>query len=212
MTKDKILDVSIDLFSEYGYDGVSIRQIAGEVGIRESSIYNHYSSKQAILKAILDYYVEEMVSEEIPLEQASLNLDEGFDYFYKAGCDAFLTKLYEEKMMKITRLMLIESYHNDDVRNFLKTAIIEAPIYGWMDLFNLMKEKNLIKKDCDVRQLSESFFYYGMFLLYEHFIINYPEDDEKFLKDFLEKTKNHAGIIFDSVKIEADNEDKTGNK
>ena len=201
MTKNKILDASINLFSQFGYDGVSIRQIAAEVGIRESSIYNHYPNKQSILQAILDYYVKEMVSDEIPLEQASLNLDRGFDYFYKAGCDAFLSKLKEDKMMKITRLMLIESYHNDEVRNFLKKSIIEAPIYGWMDLFNIMKSKNMIKRDCDVGQLSESFFYYGMFLLYGHFIINYPEDDEKFLKEFLKKTQNHARIIFDSVKI-----------
>ena len=201
MTKNKILDASINLFSQFGYDGVSIRQIAAEVGIRESSIYNHYPNKQSILQAILDYYVKEMVSDKIPLEQASLNLNSGFDYFYKTGCDAFLSKLKEDKMMKITRLMLIESYHNDEVRNFLKKSIIEAPIYGWMDLFNIMKSKNMIKRDCDVGQLSESFFYYGMFLLYEHFIINYPEDDEKFLEEFLKKTQNHVRIIFDSVKI-----------
>ena len=202
MTKNKILEVSIDLFSKYGYDGVSIRQIAGEVGIRESSIYNHYPNKQAILNSILNYYVEEMVSDEIPLQQADLNLDKGFDYFYNAGCDAFLSKLEEDRMMKITRLMFIESYHNDEVRNFLKEYIIDAPVAGWIELFNLMKSKGMIQKDCDTRQLSESFFYYGMFLLYDHFIINYPEDDEKFLNEFLEKTKNHARIIFDSVKIE----------
>ena len=201
MTKDRILDVSIDLFSEFGYDGVSIRQIAGEVGIRESSIYNHYPNKKSILKAILDYYIEEMVSDEIPIEQASINMDKGFDYFYQAGCDAFLTKLKEDKMMKITRLFFIESYHNDEVKCFLKNEIIDAPIYGWMDLFNLMKEKNLIEKDCDVKQLSESFFYYGMFLLFEHFIINYPEDDEKFLEEFLQKTQRHAKMIFDSVRV-----------
>ena len=204
MTKNKILDVSIELFSEYGYDGVSIRRIAGEVGIRESSIYNHYPTKQSILKAILDYYIEEMVSDEIPIEEASLNLDRGFDYFYKAGCDAFLSKLNEDRMMKITRLFFIESYHNEEVRGFLRDAIIEAPIYGWMELFNLMKEKKMIKSDCDVRQLSESFFYYGMFLLYNHFIINYPEDDEKFLREFMEKTESHARIIFDSVKTTED--------
>lgn len=201
MTKDKILDVSIDLFSKYGYDGVSVRQIAREVGIRESSIYNHYSNKQAILKAILDYYVEEMISDDIPLEQAAMNLDRGFDYFYKAGCDAFLSKLREDRMMKITRLFFIESYHNDDVKNFLKETIINAPVKGWIDLFNLMKAKNIIRKDCDVEQLSESFFYYGMFLLYEHFILNYPEDDEEFLNEFLVKTESHAKIIFNSAKV-----------
>jgi len=201
MTKDKIMDVSIDLFSKYGYDGVSVRQIAREVGIRESSIYNHYSRKQDILKAILNYYVDEMVSDDIPLEQAAMNLDRGFDYFYKAGCDAFLSKLKEDRMMQITRLFFIESYHNDDVKNFLKEAIINAPVKGWIDLFNLMKAKNIIRKDCDVEQLSESFFYYGMFLLYEHFILNYPEDDEEFLNEFLVKTESHAKIIFNSAKV-----------
>lgn len=201
MTKNKILDVSIDLFSEHGYDGVSIRQIAREVGIRESSIYNHYSGKQAILNAILNYYIEEMMRDDIPIEQAALNMDKGFDFFYKAGSDAFLSKLREEKMMKITRLFFIESYHNDEVKDFLKKAVIEGPVNGWINLFNMMKAKKVIRDDCDVRQLSESFFYYGMFLLYEHFIINYPEDDEKFLVEFLAKTENHAKIIFNSVKI-----------
>ncbi len=201
MTKNKILDISIDLFSQHGYDGVSIRQIASEVGIRESSIYNHYSGKQAILNAILNYYIEEMVSDDIPIEQAALNLDRGFDFFYKAGSEAFLSKLNEERMMKITRLFFIESYHNEYVKNFLKEAIIQGPVNGWINLFNMMKAKKVIREDCNVKQLSESFFYYGMFLLYEHFIINYPEDDEKFLEEFLRKTQNHAKIIFNSAKI-----------
>ena len=34
--KEKIFQVSIDLFSKYGYDGVSVRQIAREVGIKEA--------------------------------------------------------------------------------------------------------------------------------------------------------------------------------
>ena len=63
--KEKIFNVSVDLFSERGYDGVSIRQIAREVGIKESSIYNHYPSKEAILDSILNYYIDKMLSEEM---------------------------------------------------------------------------------------------------------------------------------------------------
>ena len=47
-TKDKIFDTALDLFSKKGYDSVSVRTIASEVGIKESSIYNHYSSKHLI--------------------------------------------------------------------------------------------------------------------------------------------------------------------
>ena len=201
MTKDKILQVSINLFSEFGYDNVSIRQIAKEVGIKESSIYNHYKSKESILETILDYYISEMTKEEIPLSKASQNLDVGFEYFYNAGLEVYKSKLSEPDMMKITRIFLIESYHNEKIKEFIRKPIMEYAVNGWVDLFDLMKEKGLIRPDCDTKQLAESFYYYGLFLLIEHFIINYPEDDEKFLEEFGQKSQNHMKLIFDSVRI-----------
>ena len=200
--KEKIFDKSINLFSEFGYDRVSIRQIAKEVGIKESSIYNHYKSKESILDEILDYYIYEMTKEEIPLSKAGENLDVSFDYFYRAGLDLYTSKLGESRMMKITRIILIESYHNEKIKEFVRTSIIKYAIEGWVELFELMKEKNLIRKDCNSTQLAQSFYYYGLFLLIEHFIINYPEDDDEFLKSLGSKSENHMSLLFDSVKVE----------
>ena len=205
-TKERIFDVSINLFSKYGYTGVSIRQIAKEVGIKESSIYNHYPSKESILESILSHYIEEMLKEEAPVMQSKENLDMDFDQFYKEGSSRFISKLSEPIMMKITRIFLLESYHNEKIKNFVKEAIIGYAIKGWKELFDLMKEKEFIRKDADINQLAESFYYYGLFLLYEHFIINYPEDDEEFLKDFERRTTDHMKLIFNSVKI--DDEDR----
>ncbi len=198
--KDNIFDVSIDLFSEFGYDGVSIRQIASEVGIKESSIYNHYKSKESILDSILNYYIEQMLSQDIPIEDASANLDRGFDYFYQAGLNAFAGQLKDEKMSKITRIILIESYHNEKINEFLKKSIINDAIDGWIGLFDLMKYKRLIRDDADSRQLAESFYKYGLFLLYEHYIINYPEDDEKFVEKLCGKSKRHIELLYNSVR------------
>lgn len=78
---------------------------------------------------------------------------------------------------------------------------MDYAIKGWIELFDLMKEKKVIEEDSNSKQLAESFYYYGLFLLYEHFIINYPEDDEKFIKEFVIRTTNHMKIIFNSVKI-----------
>lgn len=202
MTKDKIFNASVNLFSEFGYDNVSIRRIASEVGIKESSIYNHFKSKESILDEILDYYIFEMTKDEIPLVNVGKNLDISFDYFYKVGLDLYISKLSEAKMMKITRIFLIESYHNEKIKSYVKKQIIENAIDGWTDIFELMKEKRLIKRDCDTRQLAESFYYFGLFLLIEHFIINYPEDDEKFLNDLAIKSQKHMNLIYDSMKIE----------
>jgi len=51
--KSQILDVSLKLFSEKSYHGASIRDIAKAIGKRESSIYNHFGSKEEILKEII---------------------------------------------------------------------------------------------------------------------------------------------------------------
>jgi len=198
--KQKIFDISIDLFSRFGYNGVSIRQIASKVGIKESSIYNHYNSKEAILDSILNYYIERMLAQDIPLDDASANLDVGFDHFYQMGLNAFAMQLKDEKISKITRIILIESYHNERINDFLKKSILEDAIKGWITLFELMKSKKLIREDADSLQLAESFYKYGLFLLYEHYIINYPEDDEIFVERLCEKSKNHIELLFESVR------------
>ena len=41
-TKERIRYEALNLFSEKGFDTVSVRDIASAVGIKESSLYNHY--------------------------------------------------------------------------------------------------------------------------------------------------------------------------
>ncbi|MGV0794979.1 TetR/AcrR family transcriptional regulator [Mycolicibacterium sp. XJ1819] len=48
-TAEGIRHVALDLFSTQGYDRTSIREIADRAGIRGSSMYNHFPSKEAIL-------------------------------------------------------------------------------------------------------------------------------------------------------------------
>ena len=40
-TKETILFESLKLFADKGYDGVTVRDIAAEVGIKQSSLYKH---------------------------------------------------------------------------------------------------------------------------------------------------------------------------
>jgi len=55
-TKQRIFDVSVELFSQKGYDAVSLREIAAEVGITNAAIYNHFNSKEAILDDIFSVF------------------------------------------------------------------------------------------------------------------------------------------------------------
>lgn len=49
-TKERILDAALTLFSEKGYDAVSVDRIARAVGIKAPSPYKHYAGKRAIFE------------------------------------------------------------------------------------------------------------------------------------------------------------------
>lgn len=53
-TATRILDVAEELFAQRGFAAVSVREIAGRVGLNQASIYNHFSSKQALYEAVLE--------------------------------------------------------------------------------------------------------------------------------------------------------------
>ena len=63
-TKEKILAEALRLFSENGYEAVSVGQIAAAVGIRAPSLYKHYKGKRDIFNSILRRM------EELDLQQA----------------------------------------------------------------------------------------------------------------------------------------------
>ena len=49
--KAQIARVSAEAFSELGYHGVSMEDIAGRVGVTAASLYRHYSGKYDLFQA-----------------------------------------------------------------------------------------------------------------------------------------------------------------
>jgi AcrR family transcriptional regulator len=49
----RILDAAGELFLEFGYEGLSMRQIAERIGYSATTIYRHYESKDDLLFAIV---------------------------------------------------------------------------------------------------------------------------------------------------------------
>jgi AcrR family transcriptional regulator len=53
-TRALILDTAERLFAAHGVDGVAVRDLAHEMGITASSLYNHFRGKQALYEAVLE--------------------------------------------------------------------------------------------------------------------------------------------------------------
>lgn len=52
-TRADLLEAALELFAEQGFYATSLREIGRAVGIRESAIYHHFASKEALLEAVL---------------------------------------------------------------------------------------------------------------------------------------------------------------
>ena len=199
-TKEKIFDVSLDLFSQKGFDAVSVREIAREVGIRESSIYNHYKNKEAILDAIIDYFMSKLQQSGPPEEEEDLLMDQGPEVYFKVGAEMFLEQINTPTMEKIWRLVSIEMYHNEKIRNFYKKELLEEPINIWEVNFTKMIEKGLIKP-FNPRTMAYEYFSFAIYLFFEYFVLKYDEDFDSFMDLALDKMNNHAEFLLKAIKV-----------
>ena len=48
-TRERILDLALELFTEQGYDGTSLRDIAERLGTTKAALYYHFARKEDIL-------------------------------------------------------------------------------------------------------------------------------------------------------------------
>lgn len=199
-TKERIFNVSLVLFSQKGFNAVSVREIAREVGIRESSIYNHYKNKEAILDAILDYFMAGLTQDNPTEEETEQLIDQGPDVYFKVGAQMFIERVNTPSMEKIWRLVSIELYHNEKIRNFFKKELLEEPINAWEAIFTIMIDKKLIKP-FNPRTLAYEYFSFAIYLFFEYFVLKYDEDYDSFMDLALEKMDRHANFLLEVIRV-----------
>ena len=200
-TKDKIFDAALDLFSKKGYDSVSVRTIASEVGIKESSIYNHYSSKKDILMSILNYFEEYFKGNPLDDENIRKLLEENPEEFYHQGSDMFKQQIFEEKILKIMKLIFVQMYQIDEVKEFFLREILGGSTDFWSDVFEILIQKNVIGSDCNPNKLAEMYFGFSMFKLWEIFL-KYDDFPKAEIEIMFDEVEEYHKFLLDSVRAD----------
>ena len=173
-TKEKIFDAAIDLFSEKGYEAVSIRDIARAVGITEGAIYRHYASKDAILESIFTYVENNLYARPPGGSIEALVEALSFREFLESAPRYMLT---DPIMIRITRIMLIEMYHNEKIRDYIQRELFIRPVDETEAIFRTFMEKGKIRR-CDPRALSALYISYLVSWYLQTFILSYGVEQE----------------------------------
>ena len=111
-TKERILDEALTLFSENGYDGTSVEQIAEKVGIKAPSLYKHFKGKEDILNAIIDN-AEAHYEESFCSEKHIGRLPESKEQFLRAAMEKISFTLHDPMIRKIRKFLVQEQFRSE---------------------------------------------------------------------------------------------------
>ena len=157
-TREKILDVSLELFSQRGYSAVSIRDICKRVGIKESSIYYHFENKQNIFDVLLDRFYKIAKGMMAQLENG---LTEGYNSF-SDGINTVSKCFFEQYLMndfcnRIMRIMFIEQFNNESVRKLYQHWLMDEPLNFQSKIFSVLISIGIIP-NCDSEYLAVKYY------------------------------------------------------
>ena len=152
-TKQEILNVSLDLFSIYGFEATSMSKIANTIGIRKASLYSHFESKQAILNEIIDeileYYDKKSIF--VNTDWNTVDVPESVDEIVKKIQEQIQFILHDPYISKARKMLVIEQFNNPKLSKLqTKQNYIDVLNYFTEFIQLLIQKDILIKEDATI--------------------------------------------------------------
>lgn len=167
-TKAKIPEVALKLFSQNGYLGTSMSDIAAQLGITKPALYKHYASKREILKSIVkrmsDMDYERAEEYDMPETEP-----DGFEDAYmktpiekiRAYSIAQFRHWTEEPFpAQFRKMITLEQYRDAEIAKLYQNYLATGPTEYMAAIFRKMT-------DSDGAAMQSALDFYGpMYLLY----------------------------------------------
>ena len=202
-TKERILNVAIDLFAIKGFDAVSLREIADAAGIRKATLYYYFTSKDQILEKILEYVLTSWNQSKVGRWSDG---DDAEAQIVALGLDGFMAMasgisgswLENPRMEKIMRISFIELYHNDQIRKFMLAFFGDGPRFFEASFAILMKHKLI--KHADPKVLTDEYMSFYMMALLDHFLLRYGSTTKSFVEEYGARIEEHNEFFKNAIR------------
>ncbi len=101
--QNEIITISLKLIAEKGIQGLTIKNLANEIGVVESAIYRHFKNKFEILNTILETIKNNSISDNFDKNMNVLvQLEEGWENQFKvfASFPALVSVIFSEDLFQ----------------------------------------------------------------------------------------------------------------
>lgn len=190
-TKEKILLTALQLFAKDGYEAVSVRNIAEELGMTKGALYRHYKNKRDIFDSIVERMIQidakRAEDYQMPVEQYD-SMPDSYENTSLADIEKYTMdqlKFWTEDdfAAQFRRMLNLEQYRNPEMAELYSRCIIAGPVAYMEDLFRELIKKGALKEE-NPRQLAVE--YYAPLFLLIHMTDKTEEKEE-----YMEILRNH---------------------
>ena len=143
-TKDIILDVALKQFSQKGYMNTSVRDIAKEVGITQSGLYNHFKNKDAILESVISQLISSAMVKLFEGKETEQLAKKGKSLLFSIAT-TFKLVSFDKKNDALLRFLMQELYKNSTVRNIYNQEFYQKNVDILASVFTVMIENKKLK-------------------------------------------------------------------
>lgn len=197
-TKKMIEEVALELFSKKGYKAVSIRDIGKQVGIKESSIYYHFSNKQAIMDSLLQKI-------DILMEKMKAGFKTEFDKldtipetaFCEVAIGLLKNYLLNPYVYKLLSVLTIEQMSEKKAYEIYQRLVFDLPLLQQEQVFKEMIERGYIKPNNPTVLAHE--YYAVIYFAFQKNCVGCEVTDEK-IKIACEEIRINMGDIYRKMK------------
>lgn len=154
-TKEKILLTALQLFARDGYEAVSVRNIAEELGITKGALYRHYKDKRDIFDSIVDRMIQidaQRAKEyQMPVEQydemSESYANTSWENIEKYTIEQLKFWTEDSFALLFRRMLTLEQYRNAEMAELYSQCIVEGPVSYIEDLFRELTKKGVLKEE-----------------------------------------------------------------
>lgn len=191
-TKDLIMDAALSLFAQHGYAAASVRDIAKNVGIKDSSLYFHFENKQAILDALKDKFIGMSTAAVEYLRQGVRSISAMSEGMFMAVTDGYVKSYFLEPFInKFIRVLMHEQSVNEELKGLYRLWCIQKPIEFQTELITRLQQIGFLKQ-AEPEYIALA--YYAPVFMYFHLYLS-GGDIEKQGQQFTEKVIAHARLF-----------------
>lgn len=199
-TKEQIIKTALELFSQNGFLGTSMSDIASQLKITKGALYKHYENKQQILEQIIERMakldLERAKKYEMP-ETEQKKFAEAYihiptEKIRKYSIAQFRHWTEENFSAKFRKMLTLEQFRSKEMSDLYQNYLGTGPLEYMTKIF-----KKMTKSKPKARQLALE-FYGPIFILYSV----YDGAEENAKKSVFVQLENHIKNFIEQLEKE----------